>query len=179
MLGTYRETLLQTLSAPTLLPHLTGQSPHSPPSMTGHRAVTYRTGHASRDRFQPCVPENSPGQNCTTGRLLAAERSSEALAGPLRRQFRHSPSIRCVGRNLQNRARVCVSPQSVGMEHASWTQLSHHPSLRTSTPLACMQATAYAVSHPADARHKALDGAHSQRKIRSKSWEKVTSPKKL
>jgi hypothetical protein len=43
-----------------------------------------------------------------------------------------------------------------------------------------------AVSHPADARHRALGGTqhtawspYSQRRILSKSWEKVTSPKKL
>jgi hypothetical protein len=69
-----------------------------------------------------------------------------------------------------------------GINGASGTQLSHRITpacARTHPPR--MQPS-YAVSHPADARHRALGGAMApilKRRILSKSWERVTSPKEL
>jgi hypothetical protein len=68
-----------------------------------------------------------------------------------------------------------------GRVGASWTQLSHH------STLACARAPPLApnrhVPCPTQRTHAiglwAQHGSHSQRKIHSKSWEKVTSPKKL
>ena len=76
------------------------------------------------------------------------------------------------------------------MEHPG--RMSHHSCL-TIAPQPAHEhpqrtRPSYAVSHPADARNRALGGAqHSRKRIRStskswetcKSWEKVTSPKEL
>jgi hypothetical protein len=91
-------------------------------------------------------------------------------------------TARCVGRNSQNRGQ-CACFAEVGWDGASWAQLSHHSTLAHARAPPSHPTVMCRVP-PSGDTPRALgawhDGAHhSQRKIRSKSWEKITSPKKL
>jgi hypothetical protein len=120
-----------------------------------------------------------------TGRLLAAEHSSGALPA-----FRHSLGShcpRCVSRTsvpVTHKTEARVYFAAGGCDGASGRSLTIAPCrLRTSSVEQPPLAPNRHVPCPTQRTHAVglwwRDGAHSQRKIRSKSWEKVTSPMKL
>ena len=132
------------------------------------------------------------------GRLLAAERmhacSSNALIPFRDMQFRQSlPAAWVVQvpvtRKIEAKVRVFRRTQLIRMKHViNCLTIAPQPTCSCARAhprpsIACMQPV-YPDSHSAETHHRALGGAtarcpFSAKDIYSKSWEKVTSPKKL